>query len=105
MNFTRPFTLRAVLAALAGALAFGLPASSFAADAVKIGYIGPLSGSLSLLGQGVRDGVDVYLKYINDLGGVNGRKIELIAEDDGYEPMRTVAAAKSSPRRTTSWRS
>ena len=50
--------------------------------------------TLSLLGQGVRDGIEVYVSYINEQGGVNGRKIEFIAEDDGYEPMRTVAAAK-----------
>ena len=99
MNCNGPLNLRAVLAALASTLALCLPAPSFAADAVKIGYIGPLSGSLSLLGQGVRDGVDVYLKYVNDQGGVNGRKIELIAEDDGYEPMRTVAAAKKLAER------
>ena len=89
-----PLRLRVALAAAAVASAVFAPAASFAADPLKIGYIGPLSGSLSLLGQGVRDGVDVYVKYINDQGGVNGRKIELIAEDDGYEPMRTVAAAK-----------
>jgi ABC-type branched-subunit amino acid transport system substrate-binding protein len=86
--------LRAALAALAGAIALAAPLGSFAADPVKIGYAGPLSGSLSLLGQGVRDGIEVYVQYINEQGGVNGRKIELIAEDDAYEPMRTVAAAK-----------
>ncbi len=65
-----------------------------AADTIKIGYVGPLSGSLSLLGQGVRDGVLVYFAYANEKGGVKGKQLELIAEDDGYEPMRTVAATK-----------
>ena len=65
-----------------------------AAADVKIGSTGPLSGSFSLLGQGVRDGIQVYFDYINDQGGVNGRKIEFISEDDGYEPMRAVASAK-----------
>jgi branched-chain amino acid transport system substrate-binding protein len=69
-------------------------AADTGANTVKIGFTGPLSGSLSLLGQGVRDGLAVYVDYINDHGGVNGRKLELIAEDDGYEPMRTLAAAK-----------
>jgi len=94
MTCTGSSPLRASLAALAGAIALIAPAASFAADPVKIGFTGPLSGSLSLLGQGVRDGVEVYVQYINDQGGVNGRKIEFIAEDDGYEPMRTVAAIK-----------
>ena len=94
MNPTAFPPLRASLAALAGAIALALPAASFAADPVRIGFTGPLSGSLSLLGQGVRDGVEVYVQYINEQGGVNGRKIEFIAEDDGYEPMRSVAAIK-----------
>ena len=94
MTRIRYSPLRASLAALAGAIALVVPAASFAADPVKIGFTGPLSGSLSLLGQGVRDGVEVYVQYINEQGGVNGRKIEFIAEDDAYEPMRTVAAAK-----------
>lgn len=86
--------IRASLAAFACSIALSAPSTAIAADPVKIGYTGPLSGALSLLGQGVRDGVEVYVAYINDQGGVNGRKIEFIAEDDGYEPMRTLAAAK-----------
>ena len=94
MNSNGSLSRRASLAAIAGAVALCAASAASAADPVRIGYTGPLSGSLSLLGQGVRDGVEVYIQYINDQGGVNGRKIEFIAEDDGYEPMRTVAAAK-----------
>jgi ABC-type branched-subunit amino acid transport system substrate-binding protein len=69
-----------------------LPAS--AQDAVKVGMSGPFSGGLSLLGQSVRDGVEVAFAEINDAGGVNGRKLQFLAEDDGYEPMRTIASAR-----------
>jgi branched-chain amino acid transport system substrate-binding protein len=69
-------------------------ASARAEDPVKVGMSGPFSGGLSLLGQSVRDGVDIAFSEINDAGGVNGRKLELIAEDDAYEPMKTIAAAK-----------
>ena len=48
----------------------------------------------SLLGQGVRDGVEVAFAEINAGGGVGGRKLQFIAEDDGYEPMRTIASAR-----------
>jgi ABC-type branched-subunit amino acid transport system substrate-binding protein len=85
---------RLALTALASSAVLLASGAAVAADPIRIGYTGPLSGSLSLLGQGVRDGVDVYVQYINSIGGVNGRKLEFIAEDDGYEPMRTVAAAK-----------
>jgi branched-chain amino acid transport system substrate-binding protein len=94
MKFPEIPVVRASLCSLACSLALLSPVRAVAADPVKIGYTGPLSGSLSLLGQGVRDGIEVYVAYINEQGGVNGRKLEFIAEDDGYEPMRTVAAAK-----------
>jgi ABC-type branched-subunit amino acid transport system substrate-binding protein len=35
-------------------------------------------------------GAEAYMKTVNESGGVNGRKIRLIAYDDGYEPDRTV---------------
>lgn len=90
----RMITVSAALAVLASVTALTAPTSALAADPVKVGSTGPMSGSLSLLGQGVRDGMQVYFNFINEQGGVNGRKIEFISEDDGYEPMRAVASAK-----------
>ena len=83
---------RAILAAVALMAMAALPAA--AQDAVKVGMSGPFSGGLSLLGQSVRDGVEVAFAEINDAGGVGGRKLQFIAEDDGYEPMRTIASAR-----------
>ena len=83
---------RAILAAGAMLALAVLPAR--AEDPVKAGMSGPFSGGLSLLGQSVRDGVEVAFGEINDQGGVNGRKLQFIAEDDGYEPMRTIASAR-----------
>ena len=84
-------TLRIALAAAAIAVVT-LPAR--AQEPIKVGMSGPFSGGLSLLGQGVRDGVEAAFAEINDTGGVNGRKLQFIAEDDGYEPMRTIASAR-----------
>jgi branched-chain amino acid transport system substrate-binding protein len=81
-------------AALAAAAMVATTFSAGAQDAVKVGMSGPFSGGLSLLGQSVRDGVEVAFAEINDAGGVNGRKLQFIAEDDGYEPMRTIASAR-----------
>src|SRR3954453_6650448 len=83
---------RVMLAASAAIMLTALPAK--AQDAVKVGMSGPFSGGLSLLGQSVRDGVEVALAEINEQGGVGGRKLQFIAEDDGYEPMRTIASAR-----------
>lgn len=85
---TRRTTLLAGAAMMAGIM----PAR--AEEVVKVGMSGPFSGGLSLLGQSVRDGVEVAFAEINAGGGVAGRKLQFIAEDDGYEPMRTIAAAR-----------
>jgi branched-chain amino acid transport system substrate-binding protein len=56
---------------------------------IKIGQTMPYSGPLSAYGvQGRTDAA--YFKMINEMGGVNGRKINLISLDDGYNPSKTV---------------
>jgi branched-chain amino acid transport system substrate-binding protein len=68
--------------------------SAFAAEPILVGSTLPLSGPLSLLGNSMNDGMSICFDEINKAGGVNGRKIELIAEDDAYETMRAIAAAR-----------
>jgi len=85
---------RTTLLAGAAMIVAAMPAR--AEDALKVGMSGPFSGGLSLLGQSVRDGVEVAFAEINAQGGVGGRKLVFIAEDDGYEPMRTIASTISS---------
>jgi branched-chain amino acid transport system substrate-binding protein len=48
----------------------------------KIGVIAPLSGDLSALGLGIKNGVDLAIKQANDAKKVSGWKLELAAEDD-----------------------
>jgi branched-chain amino acid transport system substrate-binding protein len=64
------------------------------ANEIRIGSIMDLSGPIAFMGKGVSDGVKLYFKYINDQGGVHGRKLRLILEDDGYQPPRAVQACK-----------
>lgn len=42
----------------------------------------------------MRKGKEAYLNWINAQGGVNGRKIKLIVEDDGFQASRSMAAVK-----------
>lgn len=56
---------------------------------IKIGLNLPLSGSLAPYGKGVMDGAKLRVKQINDAGGVNGAKIELIVEDNKGEKTDT----------------
>jgi branched-chain amino acid transport system substrate-binding protein len=68
------------------------------APAVKapltLGMSAALSGPSKELGRQMKLGVDTALAVANEAGGVAGRKLELVALDDGYEPARTKEAMK-----------
>lgn len=50
--------------------------------AVKLGFLGVLSGKLGDLGQSGRDGAVIAVHEINEAGGINGRTVELLVEDN-----------------------
>lgn len=58
---------------------------------VVLGQSAALSGPAKLLGIEFRDGANAYFSQVNASGGVNGRDIELLSLDDGYEPDRAAA--------------
>ncbi|MGG1677193.1 ABC transporter substrate-binding protein [Neobacillus sp. NRS-1170] len=60
---------------------------------ILVGFSGPQSGPLAVYDI-LRKGMDTYFQYINENGGVNGRKIKLIAYDDQYQPTKAVQNAK-----------
>ncbi|MBW2263375.1 MAG: ABC transporter substrate-binding protein [Deltaproteobacteria bacterium] len=62
-------------------------------EKIVIGQWSPQTGPAALWGSVAR-GTAAYFDMINEQGGVHGRKLELIIRDDGYNPTRTVAAAK-----------
>ena len=81
--------------ALAGVASMGMPALSFAQNKpIRVGMPTILSGRVAMLGLASSYAAKMEVEKFNAAGGLNGRKIELIAEDDGYDPTRTLAAAK-----------
>ncbi|HET9933725.1 MAG TPA: ABC transporter substrate-binding protein [Polyangiaceae bacterium] len=54
----------------------------------KIGMSTVLSGPAQGLGQGMRAGVEAYFDRVNKSGGIAGKKLELVALDDQYEPSK-----------------
>ena len=90
-------TRRSFLQSSAAAAAFAASAGAARADnapgvtdtEIKIGQTMPYSGPASAYGVDGKAEV-AYFKLINDMGGVNGRKINLISLDDGYSPPKTV---------------
>ncbi len=90
------FTRRSFLRTGAAVVAFGARAGSVRAETpgvtdteIKIGQTMPYSGPASAYGV-IGKTETAYFKMINEQGGINGRKINLISVDDGYSPPKTV---------------
>nr|WP_237453296.1 ABC transporter substrate-binding protein [Paracandidimonas lactea] len=66
-----------------------------AAAQVKIGVINSLSGNFAAFGQRYNTGMQVALEEINANGGINGKKLELIVQDDRSEAQSALAAVES----------
>ena len=82
--------------AAVGVAATGLPAfakgkyDEGASDTeIKVGHTNPYSGPASSYGA-IGKGIAAYFNKVNAEGGINGRKIKFISEDDGYSPPKTV---------------
>lgn len=63
--------------------------------AITIGMSAPFSGPNGAYGLDMRQTIQAYFEQLNKAGGVNGRKLELVALDDGYETERTVANTRA----------
>lgn len=72
-----------------------LVSASCARPPLRIGYLGPLTGRLSDLGVSGRNGAVSAVEERNGRGGIRGRKVELVSEDDIQDP---VAAADAFDR-------
>jgi branched-chain amino acid transport system substrate-binding protein len=83
-------------ACLALAAAFGAQAQDVGVTATEIliGEVQPMSGPASLVGKAGAAGSKLAIAEINAAGGINGRKLRAIYEDDGYVPARSVSSVK-----------
>jgi len=63
-------------------------------DTILIGLIGPITGPASWSGTSLQNGAILYFDEVNEGGGVNGRKIKVIVEDDKCLPTDGVAAVR-----------
>ena len=70
-----------------------LSTQAFAADPIKIGVVTPLSGTYSPIGQQVRWGLELATKEVNAAGGIMGRQIQLLFEDEEANPSVAVQKA------------
>ncbi|MBI1822591.1 MAG: ABC transporter substrate-binding protein, partial [Nitrospirae bacterium] len=55
-------------------------------NTIKIGIAGPMSGDQSKMGIDEKNGAELAVDEWNGRGGVLGKKIELLVEDDQHDP-------------------
>ena len=66
--------------------------SSGRGDTIKIGGIGPVTGSAAVYGMAVKNGAELAVKEINAAGGINGAQIEFDFQDDENDAEKAVNA-------------
>jgi ABC-type branched-subunit amino acid transport system substrate-binding protein len=64
------------------------------ADKIVLGQSAVFSGPAAQLGIQMRNGIKAYFDYVNERGGVHGRKLVLVTEDDRYEQSVAPGATK-----------
>ncbi len=86
--------VRTLALALALAPAMAAAANPVGDAEVVFGMSAPFSGPSREYGRQLKIGWEVAFQAANDAGGIAGRRLRLIARDDGYDPVRTKAAVK-----------
>src|SRR5919108_530459 len=89
----RIMSTRVLSTALAALVLLAVVPAGDAQSPIKIGVIEPLSGPVAASGNYVRMGAEIARDWINGKGGVNGRKIELVIEDNKSDPKEAASAA------------
>lgn len=62
-------------------------------EPIRVGAILSLTGSYAALGASEKNALELEQKRINDAGGIDGRKLEIVIADDGTDEAKAVAAA------------
>jgi ABC-type branched-subunit amino acid transport system substrate-binding protein len=81
--------------------AIACSALSHAADpgvtdtSITIGMSSPFSGPNGAYGLDMKLTIEAYFDLVNKAGGIHGRKLQLVALDDGYETENTIANTKT----------
>ena len=83
--------LRSMVGIVSATLAVALATPANAQAPIRIGMSVSLTGTYSALGQNVRRGAQLCINKTNEQGGLLGRKLELVVEDDGSKPDKAIS--------------
>ena len=86
--------LAAAVIASGSLLATALPANAetgVSASEIKLGITLPLTGAASVGYNKIGNSINAYFKYVNDNGGVYGRKVTLVQKNDEYSAQLSIA--------------
>ena len=78
--------LKLVVLAIVGLFVFAVSGPAMAGDTIKLGVAGPHSGDLASYGIPTIKAAELVVKKVNAAGGVLGKKVELLVEDDVCKP-------------------
>ncbi|UPK03515.1 ABC transporter substrate-binding protein [Bradyrhizobium sp. 170] len=87
----------AFAAAPAPAVSFGNPVNAvrgISDNEIRFGITAAFTGPVRERGRQMKLGIETAFNQVNDAGGVGGRKLRIIAADDGNEPARTLQAVR-----------
>lgn len=92
---SRVVRLRWAIFVLSLACVFPVRAEPGVTDtAIAVGQSAVFSGPVAATGNNYRRGIELFFEQANKAGGVHGRKLQLTALDDAYDPKRTVENTK-----------
>jgi hypothetical protein len=61
---------------------------------IRVGIHAPVTGAAPFPASSFSEGKAVYFNFVNEKGGINGRKVKVFFQDDGYNPSQAVAVCK-----------
>ncbi|KAF0121753.1 MAG: amino acid/amide ABC transporter substrate-binding protein HAAT family [bacterium] len=88
------FVLSLTVLLSSGKFTYAKEARGVTDDTIKLGVIVDLTGPIAVNTIPYLEAARNYFRYINEEGGINGRKVKLIVEDDRYSIPMAIAAFK-----------
>ena len=92
MKKRKLISVAVIMCLLLGILSGCAGKDSGKSDTIKIGLIGPLTGNVAEYGLAVEKAAKLYIKELNEAGGIDGKQVTLISYDDKHDATESINA-------------